>query len=87
MAGQQHALERCRVGLRLDRDAGLGRDRLRGRVGLLARQSSLLDPVVGDVAGGVHVGNAVDAPVLVDRQEPARIDGSPATAGPSTPGA
>ena len=67
----QNRLERAG----LDLDAEPGGDVLGCRVRLLRREPALLDGKVGPVAGRVHVGDALDPAVLVDRREAVRIAG------------
>ena len=55
---------RCDVG------AVAGRDVRGDRVGLLAGDAALLEREVGGVADGVYVGEAVDATIRIDRDEP-----------------
>ena len=54
---------RAGTGAALSVDAGRGRDRLRGRLGLLGGDAALLDGKGRDVAGGVDVRQAGDASV------------------------
>ena len=61
----QYGPERLRPHVGAD---GLG-NRLGGSVGELGGDAALLDREVGDVAGGVDVVEAADAPVRVDRDE------------------
>src|SRR5688572_6264977 len=56
-------LDRCRVS---DLSANRGRDHLRRRIGLLGRQSSLLDGEVRSVTRGEDVFDTDDASVSVD---------------------
>ena len=64
-----------RNGVGVDVGAGGGREQLGDRVGLLAGQPALLDGERRAVAGGVDVGQAADAAVLVDRDEAAVVAG------------
>jgi hypothetical protein len=57
-----------------------------GDVSLLRRQAALGDREVGAVAGGIHVGEAAHAAVVVDRDEPWASAGSPGMAGPDSEG-
>ena len=68
-AREEHSSEYGPEGPRLDRDARVGRDRLRRGLGLLCRDAALLDRERRDVAGRVYVRQAGDAPVQVDGDE------------------
>ena len=52
-----------------DRQAELGQHRVGRGIGLLRGEASVLDREVRHVAGGVDVRHALDAGVLVDRDE------------------
>ena len=72
---QQQAAKDGMERLRLDvRTEGPG-DVLRGRVGLLCAEAALLDREVGPVPCRVDVVDALDAAVLIDRQEAVLVGG------------
>ena len=85
-AGEHHAAEHRAVWPRLDIGAGVGGDRLGGRVGLLGGEAALLDREGDRVAGRpdrVDIGNPA---VQVGRDEATGVGGKPRQAGPDRPG-
>jgi hypothetical protein len=62
-------------------------DVLGGRIGLLRRQATLLDREGRPVAGGIDTIQALDAGVVIDRDEAALVGGRPSIAGPPSPAA
>jgi hypothetical protein len=75
----KHRAKRPRLELR----ACERRDRLRRRVGLLRGDPALLDREARGVAGGEHALDALDAAVLVDRDEAVGGRGEPVDASPA----
>ena len=73
MLGQQESAQHRPEGRRLDRDARVRGDRLRGGIRLLAGDAALFDLEVRGIAGGVHARNPSDTSVGVDRQEPRSV--------------
>ena len=76
--GQQPSAQDGPEGRGLDVCAGCGREQLGDRIGLLAGETALLDRERRAVAGGVDVGQAADATVLVDGDEAAVVAGDAA---------
>src|SRR5215211_2809731 len=71
--GQQHSLQQRFVGLRVDRGARLGGDRLGRRVCLLAGKPALLDREARGVASRVHVRHTGDAAMPIHFEEALRV--------------
>jgi len=76
-AGEEESSQHRPKRLRLDGGAGVGGDRLGGRIGLLCGKASLLDRERREVAGRVDVGGCMDPPVGVGRNEAVAISRDP----------
>ncbi len=72
-AGDEHRAQHPVDRVRLDRLPGARGDRPRHRIGLLRGEAPVFDAVRRQVAGGVDIGDAVDASERVDRHEPVAI--------------
>ena len=78
----QEPAQHRREGLRVDRHACAGGDRLGSRIGLLAGDPALLDFEVRRIAGAIHARCLGHAAVRVNRQEPSGVMRQALNSGP-----